>query len=83
MTCPTERSRTVMFVEADDSYAAIWTKPDDYDWDLTQPAYGLGGIWSGMFFVGYGDGSIDRLDVSIGNDQLNAHFSRNGGEVIP
>ncbi len=76
-------SRTVMLVEADDNYAAIWTKPDDYNWDRDQPAYGLGGIWSGTFFVGLGDGSISRLDTSLGNDQLNAYFSRNGGEIVP
>jgi hypothetical protein len=75
-------SRTAMIVEADDTYAAIWTKPDDYDWDRTSPAYGLGGIWSGTFFVGFGDGSIERLDAGMSPDQLNAYFTRNGGEVI-
>jgi hypothetical protein len=76
-------SRTVMIVEADDNYAAIWTQPADYDWDANDPAYGLGGIWSGTFFVGFGDGRIDRLDATVGAETLNAYFSRNGGEVVP
>jgi hypothetical protein len=76
-------SRTVMVVEADDTYAAVWTQPTDYDWDPAQPAYGLGGIWSGMFFVIYGDGHVDQVDLSIGNEALNGLFTRSGGEVIP
>lgn len=76
-------SRTVMIVEADDNYAAIWTQPSEYDWDASDPAYGLGGIWSGTFFVGFGDGRIDRLDATVGAETLNAFFSRNGGEVVP
>ena len=75
-------SKTVMLVEADDTYASIWTKPDDYLWDRSQPMYGLGNIWTGQFFVAFADGSARRLPVSIGNEQLNALFSRNGGEVI-
>jgi hypothetical protein len=75
-------SRTVMIVEADDDYAAIWTKPDDYTWDTTQPDYGLGHIWSRIFFVGYGDGRIETLDAGLNPEQLNAYFSRSGGEPI-
>jgi hypothetical protein len=75
-------SRTVMIVEADDDYAAIWTKPDDYPWDATQPTYGVGHIWAGYFVAGFGDGAVGTLELSIGAEQINAYFSRAGGEVI-
>jgi hypothetical protein len=76
-------SRTAMVVEADDTYAAIWTQPSEYDWDPMNPAYGLGGIWPGFFFAVYGDGNVDQVDLSLGADAINALFSRSGGEVIP
>ena len=73
-------SRTIMIVEADDTYASIWTKPDEYDWDPNQPGYGLGGIWNGVFFAIFADGVVKDLNVSIGATQLNAYFSRNAGD---
>ena len=75
-------SLTLAIVEADDAYASIWTKPDDYTVDTAEPAYGLGGIWSGMFFGAMGDGSVKSIPLSITAETLNGMFTRGGGEPI-
>ena len=76
-------SRTLLVVEADDSEAVEWTKPDDLEWDYDNPAQGLGGIWPGGQFLGvFADGHTQRLSVTIGNDGLIGIFTRNGGERV-
>lgn len=75
-------SQTLMVVEADDTYATPWTKPDDYVVDENEPGYGLGGIWSGMFFGVMADGSPHRFPISLGPEALNGLFTRSGGEAI-
>lgn len=75
-------SLTIMVVEADDNYAAVWTQPDDYDLDRQQPGYGLGGIWNGTFFAVMGDGSVKRIPASISAADLTGLFTRNGQERV-
>lgn len=74
-------SKTAMIVEADDTHGVIWTKPEDYPWDVANPAAGLGNIWSGNFFVALADGSIHFLSVG-NNEMLNGLFTINGGEFV-
>lgn len=76
-------SNTIMIVEADDAYAAIWTKPDDYVIDPDQPLYGLGGIWTGIFYAGLADGSVLRIPASADPDSVNAWFGRDDGSYVP
>ena len=73
-------SKTLLLVEVNDTEAAIWTKPDDYEWDRKSPAAGLGGIWPGQFLGSFADGSTGRFNLSIGDETINAMFTRNGGE---
>ena len=73
-------SKTLLLVEVNDSEAAIWTKPDDYEWDRENPAAGLGGIWPAQFIGAFADGRVQRINLSIGNDALNSLFTKSGGE---
>ncbi len=75
-------SKTIMIVEADDTHGVIWTKPDDYPWDVANPSAGLGNIWSGNFFGAMADGSIHFLSVGNTPETLNGFFSINGGELV-
>ncbi len=75
-------SSTVMFVEADDDHAVIWTKPDDLEWSIDAPTAGLGNIWSGQFFVGFADGRVADLPNSTPANDLKALFTRDGGERV-
>lgn len=73
-------SRTLIIVEANDSEAAIWTKPDDYVWDRENPTAGLGGIWPGQFFGAFADGTVQRINLAAGDETVNAMFTRSGME---
>ncbi len=42
---------TIMVVEANDSRAVVWTKPDDLEYDPKRPLDGLVGLWPGAFLA--------------------------------
>lgn len=73
---------TIMTVEADDSHAVIWTKPQDLNFDPEQPLSGLGNLRAGMFMVGFADGSVQGIDNSIDEKILRALFTPAGGEKL-
>ena len=75
-------SKTVMIVEADESRAVIWTKPDDLEVDMDHPRAGLGGFRAGGILVGLCDGSVRILRPTISDKTLRALFTHSGGEVI-
>ncbi|MEM7312704.1 MAG: DUF1559 domain-containing protein [Planctomycetota bacterium] len=79
-------SRTIMIVEADDSEAVIWTKPDDLDWTPSNPARGLGGMrtgpTAGKFLACFGDVHVDVVDSDIDKEILKALFTKSGGEQV-
>jgi hypothetical protein len=60
----------------------FWTKPDDFAYDATAPAKGLGGIWPSGFFAGFADGSVRLIKLPIAPSTLNALFTRDGGERV-
>ena len=75
-------SNTIMIVEAVDSHAVIWTKPEDLEVNAQNP---LAGLIDGRrtFPAGFADGSVRQLSVTINPTTLWAMFTRNGGEEIP
>lgn len=96
-TCPASRaiaysdiidgtSNTVMIVEVDDDHAVFWTKPEDLDFDLDNPAKGLGGYIDGAARAVFCDGQTHVLRNLLTDpdraDQLRAIFTRNGCESI-
>jgi hypothetical protein len=59
-------SMTIMVVEADDTHAPIWTKPEDLPFDPKEPKRGLGGLWNGKtFLTAFCDGSVRALATDI------------------
>ena len=75
-------SKTVMIVETDDTYASIWTKPDDYDAEHEDPLRGLGNIWPSQFYGVFADGRVTRIPTSLTPTSLMALFTTNGGERV-
>jgi len=75
-------ANTVSFLEVDDDHAAIWTKPDDYEWNEEQPYAGIGNIWSGRFHAAFTDGRVEKVFTSTPPETLGGIFTRNGGESV-
>ena len=51
-------SKTILVVEADSDHSVIWTKPDDYEVDLDDPARGLANS-SQLFNAVFADGHVE------------------------
>ena len=79
---PDGTSNTIMTVEVPDDKAVVWTKPDDFAYDESDPIKGLGGMRPDIFLAGFADGSVHSLALSIDPTVLKALFTRNGREAI-
>jgi hypothetical protein len=75
-------SNTVMTLEADDSHAVVWTKPDDLSFDPKDPLKGLGGLMEDGFHAGIMDGSVRYVSKTISPDLFKALVTPDGGEPI-
>lgn len=75
-------SNTILVVDVADDRAVVWTKPEDWEFDLEQPMKGLTGKFDGGFSVLLGDGSVRFLSETIKPEILRALFTRNGGEQV-
>ena len=75
-------SNTLMLVEANDSQAVIWTKPDDFEYDQQDPMKGLVGLYPDGFLAGLADGSVQFVWSSVDPTVLKAFFTHNGGEKV-
>ena len=73
---------TIMIVEADDSKAVPWTKPDDLEYDEKNPSAGLGSLFSGGFNVAMCDGSTRFLPSTTDAETLRRLFNRHDGEPV-
>jgi hypothetical protein len=74
-------SNVIMTVDAPDESAVIWTKPDDFQYDPTDPAKGLMGLRSGGFYAGLVDGSVRFVSANIDRRVLAELFTRDTGEA--
>jgi hypothetical protein len=75
-------SNTIMTVEAPDESAVVWTKPDDFVYDETNPLKGLTGVRPGGFLAGFADGSVRFISSSLDLAILKAMFMRDDGKPI-
>ncbi len=75
-------SNTIMVVEADDSAAVIWTKPDDLAYVNEQPLRGLGSAHPGGFQVSLADGSVRFISNTIDQDVLLRLFQMADGKPV-
>lgn len=75
-------SNTIIVVDADESRAVTWTKPEDYKYDPAKPGAGLTGRFDGRFAALLCDGSVRIISGKIEPKLLNLLFDRDDGQVI-
>ena len=76
-------SNTILVVEANDDRAAVWTKPDDWQYDAEHPMAGLGAAHPGGFSVAIADGSVRFISKDLDPKVFHALLTIAGGEVVP
>jgi hypothetical protein len=74
-------SNTVLVLDADDSRAVYWTKPDDWEVDPKEPTKGAGKPGIGIL-AALCDGSVHVLPTTIKPEIFWALLTPRGGEVI-
>ena len=58
-------NRTIIIVEVNDKKAAIWTKPDDWEFQPDKPLDGLMGQHPGVFLALYAGGYVHEIPPSV------------------
>ena len=71
-----------MVVEADDQRAAVWTKPEDWEFNAAKPLAGLGSAHPGGFNALFADGSVRFLSKQIDPAIFKALLTIAGGETV-
>jgi hypothetical protein len=79
---PDDKSFTIFAVEVDDSLNAVWSAPEDLQWDPARPAAGLGGLRGGRFLALMLDGSTRLISTKADPELLKALFTAFGGERL-
>jgi hypothetical protein len=75
-------SNTLAVVQVDDDKAVIWTKPDDWQPDATDPFKGLGGLHPAGALAGYCDGSVQFISDMVDPELLLALLTVDGDEDV-
>jgi prepilin-type processing-associated H-X9-DG protein len=76
-------SNTIMLVEADDSRAVPWTKPEGIPYQNENPAAGWRGQFPNGFNALFGDGSVRFLGLPIDAEVLRRLLLIDDGKPIP
>jgi hypothetical protein len=79
---PDGTSNTVLLVDAEESAAVIWTKPDDLKIDPKNPHKGISSRHGEQFLFLFADGSVHRVAKTVDKNTLWAIFTVAGGEVV-
>jgi hypothetical protein len=74
-------SNTVIFLDADDEHAVVWTKPDDLKVNPKKPEDGLSTRHGEGYLFAFADGSVRFLTTKIDKKTLGLLFIRNSGMV--
>jgi hypothetical protein len=75
-------SNTVLFVEANDDRAVIWTKPDDWQYNPQEPLAGLGRSHPGGFLAALCDGSVRFILADTDAQTWKAMLTMAGAEPV-
>ncbi len=75
-------SNTIMLLEANDSEAVVWTRPDDWQYDPSRPMAGLGSAHPGGFSAAFADGSVRFLADSLDPEIFKALLTIADGQAV-
>jgi hypothetical protein len=71
-----------MVIEVPPESAVTWTKPDDWEVDLSGPLKGLFPEGAEWMHAAFADGSVRLIPKTIEPETLRRLFSRNDGEPV-
>ena len=77
---PDGNARTIMVVEVSDERAAIWTKPDDWEFQADKPLDGLMGQHQGFFLALFADGVVREIPPSVNQKSFQEWILCNDGK---
>jgi hypothetical protein len=75
-------SNTVMILEADPSEAAIWTRPDDWEYDPQSPRRGLGSLRGSGFAALFVNGTTVLVPNTVSDEDLRRLFLTDDGQLF-
>jgi hypothetical protein len=75
-------SNSIALLQVNDDRAAVWTKPDDWQWNADDATKDLGGLHPGIFVAGFCDGSVHAISKTIDPRVFKALLTIAGAEVI-
>jgi hypothetical protein len=75
-------SQTALVFQVADDHMAIWTKPEDWQFDPKQPHRGLVDPNRPAFMAAFADASVHQLKNTISPETLRALITRNAGDVV-
>jgi hypothetical protein len=79
---PDGTSKTILLVEVEPQHAVEWTKPDDWQVDMSHPRQGLEQKDRKRFVAAWCDGSVQTIPTDIDKAKLRAFLTRAGREVV-
>jgi hypothetical protein len=79
---PDGTAKTILLVDVDPQRAVEWTKPDDWQVDLSHPTQGLGQKDRKRFVAAWCDGSVRTIPADVDEAKLRACLTRKGGETV-
>ena len=75
-------SKIILIVEVPPDDAVIWTKPDDWEVDLSNPLRGVTRSDRNYVTAAWGDGHVQTIPTDVKPDLLKAYLTRAGGEAV-
>ena len=75
-------SNTALYVQADSEFATQWTKPQDIDFDPSNPANGVGNATASGFHAVFADGSVHFIPRTTSDETIGFILQRDDGELI-
>ena len=79
---PDGTSKTILLVEVEPQRAVVWTKPDDWQVDMTHPRLGLEQKDRKRFVAAWCDGHVSTIPTDVDEAKLRASLTRKGGETV-
>jgi hypothetical protein len=76
-------SNTILILEVSESAAVPWTKPQDWQFDPSDPNREVGDAFPGTFTAGLCDGSTHAIEREIDPQSLKPLFTRSAGDTSP